>query len=201
MKNTRDFYDKTANDWAERWYNNESYLPILKGFAGKLPSQARVLDLCCGAGYESSRMKTLGFEMVGLDISPKSIEIAKEKNPGLDFYVGDMLEDYSFVGPVQGIMVIAGLVHLAKDKLTTAFEKMDRVLEPEGHLLFSIRQGQGKIDEKSFVEIEGDLYDRDFYGHNLEDLIEASKDYFTYVDCLTEDFSNPWREYVFIKKS
>jgi SAM-dependent methyltransferase len=74
MKTLIDYYDDYAEKWAEDWYSNESMLPYLKEFVKLLPNNARVLDLCCGAGYESMRMNNLGVNVVGVDLSKKSID-------------------------------------------------------------------------------------------------------------------------------
>lgn len=53
MKVTKDFYNQTAKEWADKWYEDESLLPYLQQFINYLPQNPRILDLCCGAGYES----------------------------------------------------------------------------------------------------------------------------------------------------
>lgn len=45
-KTVRDYYDKTAEDWAEKWYSDDSTLPLLQAFARLLPPRPRILDLC-----------------------------------------------------------------------------------------------------------------------------------------------------------
>lgn len=79
MKTLIDYYDDFAETWAERWYQNEELLPYLKQFVQLLPKNAKVLDLCCGAGYESMRLNKLDVNVVGIDLSEKSIEVAKQQ--------------------------------------------------------------------------------------------------------------------------
>ena len=52
---------------------------------------SRMLDIACGRGRHSKILATLGFEVTGTDLSPDSIDYAKqfEKN-NLEFYVHDM---------------------------------------------------------------------------------------------------------------
>ena len=112
MLGTREYYDKTAAEWAENGYGDGEYLPCLDEFLSLLPPGGRVLDLCCGAGYETGRIRARGFEALGLDFSGGSLRIARERNPDLPFYQGDMLEDYAHIGMVDGILLSAGLVHV-----------------------------------------------------------------------------------------
>jgi SAM-dependent methyltransferase len=56
-----------------------------------LPEKAKVLDLACGKGRHSIYLNQLGFDVLGVDLSEKSIEIAsKNTNDFLHFKVHDM---------------------------------------------------------------------------------------------------------------
>jgi len=58
-----------------------------------LPEHAKVLDLACGKGRHSIYLNQLGFTVLGVDLSEKSIEIAsKNSNDTLQFKVHDMRE-------------------------------------------------------------------------------------------------------------
>lgn len=86
MLGTMEYYDKAAAEWAERGYAPGSEVVCLKDFLNMLPENARVLDLCCGGGYESKRIADLGYEAVGIDFSEESLKIARQKNPTIAFY-------------------------------------------------------------------------------------------------------------------
>ena len=56
-----------------------------------LPEQAKVLDLACGKGRHSIYLNQLGFNVLGVDLSENSIEIAnKNANETLHFQIHDM---------------------------------------------------------------------------------------------------------------
>ncbi|MEI7510024.1 MAG: class I SAM-dependent methyltransferase [Flavobacterium sp.] len=60
-----------------------------------LPEHAKVLDLACGKGRHSIYLNQLGFSVLGVDLSQKSIEIAaKNANDTLQFKVHDMREPF-----------------------------------------------------------------------------------------------------------
>jgi SAM-dependent methyltransferase len=199
MKNTKDFYNKTALEWANNWYENESLLPYLIEVMKYLPENPCVLDLCCGAGYESMRMKEMGANVTGLDFSEESLKIAKERNPDIEFVLGDMLNDYSYLGNFDGCAVIAGLVHLPNEKLSRAFEQIDKVLKVNGIVFIVVRDGAGKSEKSSYTNIDGEDYDREFYLHTLEELKLHSLGRFAFVKEIVIEKETPWKYYIFKK--
>lgn len=170
MKSCIDFYDDTAQKWADEWYDNNQMLPYFKKFLKYVnKKKPKILDLCCGAGYESMRLKKLGATVVGADLSEKSIQIAKEKNDDIHFYVKDILESYADLGKFNGIVCIAGIVHIKREDLTLAFKNMHEVLEHNGYLLLVFKEGQ---QNKKTVIFNGEVYARNFINHTKEELNE-----------------------------
>ena len=82
-------YKDRDNDEAQRFMENlTSYLNI--------PEDAKILDLACGKGRHSVYLNAIGYHVTGLDLSPQSIEHAKQfKNETLHFDVHDMSKPYS----------------------------------------------------------------------------------------------------------
>lgn len=195
MKTLIDYYDDYAQDWADEWYENETLLPYLKKFVELLPKKAKVLDLCCGAGYESKRLNNLGVEVVGIDLSKKSIEIAKKYNQAIDFYVKDMLKSYKDLGSFEGITCIAGIIHLKEQDLNLAFKNMSEVLKDNGYLLLVVKDGN-KITKS--LEVDGKKYAREFYCYTLDKIKQHSDTYFEFIKELEKN--DNWRFYIFKKK-
>ena len=196
MRGIQEYYDKTAAEWAENGYGGDGYLPCLDEFLSLLPPGGRVLDLCCGAGYETGRIRARGFDALGLDFSGESLRIARERNPDVPFFQADMLGDYSHIGMVDGILLSAGLVHIETKDLALAFAQMAKTVRPGGYVLASIREGSGKLDEWSLREIDGEQYDRNFIAHTLEELTGAAQGLFSYCRELPSDMPI-WRQLLF----
>ena len=192
----KEFYDKTAAGWAERGYLDEAEPVCMDEFCALLPEGGRVLDLCCGTGYESFRLRRRGFQPVGLDFSKESLTIAREKNPDVPFFQGNMLEPYPQVGPVDGVICIAGLVHVETPDLPLAFRRIGEVLKPGGYLLASVRYGTGRMEDRSVTEIGGQTYDRNFIAHNEEELRAAMGEGFALVREMPSDMKI-WAYYLF----
>lgn len=60
-----------------------------------LPEKAKVLDLACGKGRHAIYLNQLGYQVLGVDLSPNSIAVAsKNANETLRFEVHDMREPF-----------------------------------------------------------------------------------------------------------
>ncbi|HEY8365241.1 MAG TPA: class I SAM-dependent methyltransferase [Haloplasmataceae bacterium] len=199
MRDIKDFYNKTASEWANNGYEDESLHPYLQEFLSYLPKNPRILDLCCGAGYESMRMHKLGAIVTGLDFSEESIKIAKEHNPNLTFVVDDMLNDFSYLGKFAGCAVIAGLVHIPSNKLALVFDNIYKVLYDEGVLFIVVKDGIGKSQRLSYQKIEDEDYDREFYFHTLDELKDSSRGKFHFIKELIYEKDSFWKYYLFQK--
>ena len=195
MKGTKDFYDRTAPDWAARGYANDD-IPCLADFARRYAPGSRILDLCCGCGYDAHRLHALGYDVTGVDFSEESLKIAREKNPDLTFYNDDILNDYSYVGKVDAVIVIAGLVHIEADKLPLAFSRVRAVVRNGGGLFVTVREGEGRMEERSVAVIDGETYDRNFIGHTLEELKAAAQGLFRFEREIGWDGTD-WHNYIF----
>ena len=87
--NTKRFYDLTAEQTADEWYENDILMPTILDFLSLLPERPKILDLGCGPGYESMRLASVGAEVIGVDFSPECIRVAKERCPQCRFVLVD----------------------------------------------------------------------------------------------------------------
>lgn len=195
MKTCIDYYNDNALAWAQRWYPDNSNIPHLKRFLEYINIQnPKILDLCCGAGYESMRLKNLGANVVGVDLSEKSIEIAKKQNPEIIFYVKDMLKPYSNLGKFDGIACIAGIVHLEEHQLELAFENMYDALAENGYLLL-VCKAEG---ENRYSTIENNQeYARNFIFHSRQEIDQKAEKYFSFVEDLSPE--TEWKFFIYKK--
>jgi len=79
--------------------------------------------------------------MVGIDLSPGMIRVAAERNPGIDFRVGDMnrldLPDAS----LSGVVAFYSIVHFDSFELDRVLQEIRRVLVLGGLALVSFHVG------------------------------------------------------------
>lgn len=127
-----------------RFVEKPMMISMLPNIEGK-----RILMLGCGTAEESEILSRYNPKKItGIDISEKSIDIAKESYPICDFYVGDMLNLPFKENEFDFVFSSLAISHI-EDK-NKVFKEIYRVLDNEGELLFSvghpIRFASKKID-------------------------------------------------------
>jgi ubiquinone/menaquinone biosynthesis C-methylase UbiE len=69
------------------------WVQYLKGLLDRMHFKPKtVLDVACGTGNVSEVLSRQGYEVVGIDIAPDMIEVAKSKKSRVEYYAQDMAE-------------------------------------------------------------------------------------------------------------
>jgi ubiquinone/menaquinone biosynthesis C-methylase UbiE len=137
------FWNRVASDWdtqvggdgdENRLLNSD---PVLWRFAGDVKG-LDVIDAGCGTGYLSRKFAERGASVVGIDVSPKMIEIARKRVPGIEFSV-DSCSELGTVANSSVDLVVANYVLMDTPDLEGTMRSFYRVLRPGGHavLVFS----------------------------------------------------------------
>jgi SAM-dependent methyltransferase len=142
-------YDRVAERYAEKFFNELERKPfdrdLLDRFADTVRGRGKVCDVGCGPGHVARYLHARGVEVLGLDISPRMLEVARELNPGIRFDQGDMqaldLPDSS----LAGVVAFYSMIHLARSVVPRALDEVTRVLRPDGVALISVHGGEGEI--------------------------------------------------------
>ena len=64
---------------------------LLGCLAEQVPNKLPVADVGCGPGHVARHLHELGLRTLGIDLSPRMIELARERTPQVPFQVGSML--------------------------------------------------------------------------------------------------------------
>lgn len=157
-KETIKFYDTISTQSFNEWFNNETLLPALKGFVEKLPPEPLILDLGCGTGGESKRLIDLGASVVGIDLSEKSIEYAKNNVIDAEFIVMDIMDMNFEEGKFNGILDAGSLFHFNKHDQNIVLTKLLKCLK-DGSIFLSFYP-EGDFEGIQEIEIETKKYNR-----------------------------------------
>lgn len=135
-------------EWFESWFDTPYYHILYKNhdyqeaesFISKLvqrlelPRGAKIIDLACGKGRHSVYLNNLGFDVLGLDLSKKSIEFDKQfEDSDLHFKVHDMRDpiDSEKVDAVFNLFTSFGYFDNEEDD-KKVFKSVSEVLPENG---------------------------------------------------------------------
>jgi ubiquinone/menaquinone biosynthesis C-methylase UbiE len=102
---------------------------------GKFKKGSKLLDVGCNTGQYTTLFEALGFEMAGVDLSDKAIELAKENakslNLNIDYFQADvenlsMINENSF----DGVVSFSALRYLSN--LKVALQQLHRATKKGG---------------------------------------------------------------------
>lgn len=101
-----------------------AYRRLLNRFAALVrpKSGERCVDLGCGTGAFTRRLAEFELEILGIDVSPRSIERARERGPGQKYEAQDIMAT-SLPDDSMDIAVFSGVLH----HLPTAADQGGRV--------------------------------------------------------------------------
>lgn len=139
---TIDWYNKHADDYFrhvrtpdESVYHSLYEKPAMYAELPDLTGKS-VISLGCGSGEDSNYLKNKGaLRSVGIDISEKLIEKAKEEHPICEFRVMDM-ENLDFDDAIFDFAYSSLAIHYIGD-WSNVFSEVFRILKPNTYFLFS----------------------------------------------------------------
>ena len=126
-------FDRLALYDLEQWNHNNHYHQFL---LDRLPNKCKnVLDLGCGTGEFSRLLSDYAEKVVAIDLSPNSIELAKQKSTqfdNIDYQVADVRKWKFIPEYYDAIVSIATVHHLSVAEL---LPKIKASLKPGGVLI------------------------------------------------------------------
>jgi SAM-dependent methyltransferase len=97
-------------------------------------SRGRALDLGCGTGTNSIYLARHGFDVVGVDFSPKAIEMAREKarqaGAAVDFHLGDVTNVDFLRAPFELVLDVGCFHSLDAARRVRYAENLARLTHP-----------------------------------------------------------------------
>ncbi|MDF0490965.1 class I SAM-dependent methyltransferase [Sphingomonas sp. H39-1-10] len=120
-----------------------------------LPSPpARILDMGCGGGWTSVFLARRGFEVVGQDIAPDMIELARENKArqGVELNLTFVCADYEsmMIDATFDAVIFFDCLHHSEDE-RAAIEMAYRSLKPGG-VLITHEPGEGHATAPGSIE-------------------------------------------------
>lgn len=155
-------------------------------FAKLLKPYDKILDVGCAAGRDCRIFRNKGLKVIGIDLSEKLVEIAKENNPDIEFKIADIRKIPFSSGLFCGLWVNAVFHHLDKKDMIPTLKEFRRVLKTNGILYIRTKLGKGNLKVKDDLALNEE---REFTLLNQTELeTMASKTGFEKIDSyITKD--------------
>jgi SAM-dependent methyltransferase len=156
-----------AKGYAERWKRRAAAGQDLHGEARLLDAMAqrgsRILDAGCGTGRVGGHLARAGHQVVGVDLDPHLIEVARAEQPGARWEVGNLAEldlrEEDGTPMLFDLQVSAGnvLTFLAGAERRPALTALAAHLAPEGRLVvgFGLDRGYALEDFTADADAAG----------------------------------------------
>jgi SAM-dependent methyltransferase len=107
---------------------------LLEGFV-ELVGDGALVDVGCGPGHVTRFLAARHADVVGIDLSPVMIEVARERTPDVAFAVGSMLRLPAIDAAWAGAIALYSIIHLTDDERAAACREFGRVVRKGGWLL------------------------------------------------------------------
>jgi SAM-dependent methyltransferase len=122
----------------------------------------KILDLGCGTGEHMESLRKQGYDMLGIDISPRMIRVAKERFPRLRLIQDDMRQ-LGVTGPFDAGIALFGTFNYLLDDLSIkkALRSIAAKLRQGGKLVLEVWNAIPirKIKRKHITNISSIIYD------------------------------------------
>lgn len=124
-----------------------------------VPRHASVLDAGCGPGRVGGRLASLGHRIVGVDIDPELIAVARAEHPDATWLTADLAAlDLPAAGIAEAfdLVVCAGHVMTFLDPVTTAdvVERLAAHTAPHGRLVIGFGVDRGYTVDTFAADVE-----------------------------------------------
>ena len=168
------YHDLFHNEMHEKEYDRK----FVNSFISRFKKDAVILDAGCGpSGHIGRYVFDKGIEVIGMDISEKCVEMARQFNPDMQFETGDIGNLEFEDGLFDGVISYYSIIDTPKNYIHNIFNEFRRVLKPNGYLLVTVKAGT----------TEGYIF------HPLGDKVEIYMSLFS-----EEEISNYYKEAGFV---
>ncbi len=172
----RKTYNKIADDWHKDFSDDTWWIKGVNQFIKLIKKGGSVLDVGCGSGLKSKYLISKGFDVTGIDISDKMIEIARKNYPKGHFSAMDM-EKIKLDQKFDGVMAHACLLHAKKNKAAEIVKHWTSFVKPKGYLYIATKELVEGVNEKIIKEGNyGYEYERFFSYYTQKEIEKYMKD-------------------------
>lgn len=139
-KQSVEIFNKLASAYEEKFMDVSGYHKSFDTFCSSIKRpNAEILELACGPGNITKYLlnKRPDFKLLGTDMAPNMIELAKKNNPTAQFELMDCRAISSVEKKYDGIMCGFALPYLTKEDAIKLIGDASRILNEKGIIYIS----------------------------------------------------------------
>lgn len=170
-----DVFDKLATVYQEKFMDVSVFHDSLDIFCNAIPKpNATILELACGPGNVTKYLlnKRSDFKIIGTDLAPKMLELAKINNPNAEFQLLDCRDVAKMNVKFDGILCGFGLPYLSKREAIRFIVDAGKQLHPNGALYISTMEDDNSKSRyqksSSGDEVFMNYHEADYLSQTLE---------------------------------
>lgn len=169
---TFETWNKVALLYQNKFMNLNLYNKTYDVFCEELgKSNSNILEIGCGPGNITKYLlhKHPNFSILGIDIAPNMVALAKENNPSGSFKVMDCREIHQLNSKYDGIVAGFCLPYLSETDVIKLIADCGNLLAQNGVLYLSFVEGDSNKSGFQTGSNDNRVY---FYYHNLSNFIK-----------------------------
>lgn len=183
-------FDKLAEVYQDKYMDVSLYHDSFDLFCGQISTKnAEILELACGPGNITQYLlkKRPDFKILGTDLSPNMVALAKINNPTAEFQVMDCMDIGRLERRYDAIMCGFCLPYLSREAAVQLIHDAGKILKPNGVLYLSTMEDDySKSGPKTSSDGAHSLF---MYFHQADYLTAALKDNgFEILDLQRQDY-------------
>ncbi|MBX2875523.1 MAG: methyltransferase domain-containing protein [Saprospiraceae bacterium] len=140
-------FNDYAKPYEEKYMDQTRYYDSFNEFCAWIrPMSALALELACGPGNVTKYLleQRPDLRMLGTDLAPKMIDLARKNNPQSTFQLMDMRDIDLLSDQYDAVMCAFGLPYLNKEEAQDFIAKIAAKLNPYGVCYLSTMEGKYK---------------------------------------------------------
>ncbi|MEU7751638.1 methyltransferase domain-containing protein [Micromonospora sp. NPDC049101] len=133
-------YDAVAPQYAARLGDELGHKALDRGLLRAfldLAGADPIADLGCGPGHITRYLAARHPDVIGIDVSPHMIDVARTAAPDIIFTVGSLLDLPAGDDAFGGLVAMYSIIHLTDTDRSAACREFARTLRPGGWLLIA----------------------------------------------------------------
>jgi ubiquinone/menaquinone biosynthesis C-methylase UbiE len=156
-------YESVAEEYVVAFAEDLKRLPldceVLDDVARVASPDGPIVDVGCGPGHVAAYLSERHRAVIGLDLAPRVLFVARRRQPELSFVAGDIRRLPLHDGSCSGAVAFYSLQHIPRASLPAALAEIGRVMARGAALAIAAHDGEGELSSPT-----------DWMGHQVESM-------------------------------